>query len=52
MLYDLILKTKRLVKMFFCRHQYEYFEVKSVMGFKEFHYYKCPKCGRRREEMP
>lgn len=51
MIYDLVLKTKRFFKMLFCKHQYEYFTIKSVIG-PVGHYYKCSKCGRERDEMP
>lgn len=52
MIYDTILKIKRLIKIFFCKHQYEYVVVKDLMGFEKFHYYKCTKCNRQRDEMP
>lgn len=51
MIYDLVLKTKRFFKMLFCKHQYEYFTIKSVIG-PVGHYYKCSKYGRERDEMP
>lgn len=52
MIYDTILKLKRLIKIFFCKHHYEYIVVKDLMGFEKFHYYKCTKCNRQRDEMP
>ncbi|KKF57315.1 hypothetical protein AF69_05950 [Streptococcus uberis 6736] len=51
MIYDLVLKTHRLIKIFLCKHQYEYIVVKGLLGPID-HYYKCAKCGRTREEMP